>query len=62
MYVGQCLIDIIKSQMIKGHKVRVPEGRTLKEAFMRQKKIGFDMMMRGFLVKEWREMMEASKI
>ena len=28
---------------------------------MRQKKIGFDMMMRGFLVKDCREMMEGSK-
>ena len=60
-YIKQCLIDIIKSQLIKGHKAHVLVGHSLKAAFMRQKKIGFDMMMRGFLVKDWREIMESSK-
>ena len=60
-YIKQCKIDIIKSQLVKGHKVHVPVGHSLKAAFMRKKKIGFDMMMRGFLVKDWRGMMESSK-
>ena len=60
-HIKQCLMDIIKSQLIKGHKVHVPVGHSLKAAFMRQKKIGFDMMMRGFLVKDWRDMTKGSK-
>ena len=53
-HVKQCLIDIMRSQLVKGHKIHVPVGLALKRAYDQQKRIGFDMMMRGFFTKEWK--------
>ena len=55
--VKQCLIDIVKSQLAKGHKINVPVSFSLKKAYNQQRQIGFDMMMRGFLSKEWKEIL-----
>ena len=59
--VKQYLIHIMKSQLIKGHKIHVPVGFALKRAYDQQKRIGFDMMMRGFFTKEWKEIMKERK-
>ena len=55
---AQCWVDITISQLDKTHKVQVPVGFSLKRAFDAQKAIVFNMMVRGYVVKEWSKLMD----
>ena len=57
--IAQCWVDIIMSQLDKAHKVQVLVGFSLKRAFVAQKVIDFNMMVRGYIVKEWSKLMDA---